>query len=162
MSFRTALLTKLPKAPIIWTQVRYSAPDFSDAGLFYQKAPVISVFHENDTRGYAAYLPNLEPVRSEREHLIIKTHPSAFFNTSLASILRDAGVDTVVICGVSTSGCVRATTLDAMCLDFRPMIVGEACGDRSVAVHESNLFDMDAKMGDVVSVDEAIEHLAKG
>ncbi len=88
------------------------------------------------------------------------------------------GVDTLVICGVSTSGCVRATALDALSYNFRPMVrqlsltttslltaikvVGTACGDRSPAIHDSNINDMDAKMADVVSEAEAIEHLKAG
>ena len=68
-------------------------------------------------------------------------------------------IDTLVICGVSTSGCVRATTQDAIAYNLRPMVVGVACGERSKAVHEANLFDIDAKMGDVISEEEACEKL---
>lgn len=110
-----------------------------------------------DTRGYDKLLPGLEPI--EGEDVIVKKHPSAFFATDLAGLLYFKQVDTLVICGVSTSGCVRATTLDAQCWNFRPMIVGTACGDRSKEIHEANLFDMDAKMGDVVGEEEAVEKL---
>ena len=113
-----------------------------------------------DTRGYDALLPGLEPI--DGEDIIIKKHPSAFFATDLAGLLYYKQVDTVVICGVSTSGCVRATTLDAQCWNFRPMVVGNACGDRTQGIHESNLFDMDAKMGDVVGVEEAVGKLKAG
>lgn len=77
-------------------------------------------------------------------------------------MLHLMNVDTLVICGVSTSGCVRATALDAMCYNYRPMVVGTACGDRSVAIHEANIFDMNAKFADVVGEEEAVEHLSKG
>ncbi|EME50356.1 hypothetical protein DOTSEDRAFT_121005 [Dothistroma septosporum NZE10] len=143
--------------PIIWTQVQYTRPDMSDAGLFYKKAPVISVFSATSTRGLNENIPGLEPL--DGEDIILKKHPSAFFGTELASLLQFAGVDTLVICGVSTSGCVRATALDAMCWNFRAMVVGTACGDRSSAIHEANLFDMDAKMADVVTEGEAVERL---
>lgn len=105
-------------------------------------------------------MPGLEPLVGE--DVLLKRHPSAFFGTELAGMLRFKGVDTVVVCGVSTSGCVRATVLDALCHNFRPMIVGSACGDRSPAIHDANIFDMDSKMGDVVSEKEAVEHLEKG
>lgn len=147
-----------PDIPVIHTQVSYSKKDMSQAGLFYHKAPVIDLWLQgNDQNGYSTLLPGLTPLANE--HVIIKQHASAFFGTELCSLLQYLRVDTVVICGVSTSGCVRATTLDALQNNFRPMVVGDACGDRSVAIHEANLFDMDAKMADVVGVEEAVEHL---
>ena len=76
------------------------------------------------------------------EWVVKKKYPSAFFGTTLATDLYTRGVDTVVVCGVSTSGCVRASVLDAMCYGFRPMVVGSACGDRTKEVHEANMFDM--------------------
>lgn len=131
--------------------------------LTFHNLPLKQITHSSlpgDTRGYASLLPGLEPAAGE--DIIIKKHPSAFFGTDLAGLLYFKQVDTVVICGVSTSGCVRATTLDAQCWNFRPMIVGTACGDRSPAIHEANLFDMDAKMGDVVGEEEAVEKLRGG
>jgi nicotinamidase-related amidase len=94
--------------------------------------------------------------------VVVKKHPSAFFGTELSSTLHLLGVDTLVICGVSTSGCVRATALDAMQHNYRPMVVGVACGDRSPAIHDANLFDMDAKFADVVGEEEAVGKLAAG
>ncbi|KAF2171415.1 hypothetical protein M409DRAFT_18531 [Zasmidium cellare ATCC 36951] len=146
--------------PVYWTQVQYEREDMADAGLFYLKAKVLDVWKKGDTRGYDALLPGLEP--REGETVIVKKHPSAFFGTDLASQLYFKQVDTVVICGVSTSGCVRATTLDAQCWNFRPMVVGDACGDRTKEIHNGNLFDMDAKMGDVVGVEETCEKMRKG
>ncbi|CAK3997021.1 Maleamate amidohydrolase [Lecanosticta acicola] len=148
--------------PIIWTTCRYENPDMSDAGIFYQKAKVIDIWHVNDTRGLGDWMEGLEPHEKEGDVVIKKTHPSAFFATTLATQLTGMRVDTLVVCGVSTSGCVRATAMDAMCLNFRPMIVGEACGDRGERVHEGNLFDMDAKVGDVVGLEEAVEKLEMG
>lgn len=106
-------------------------------------------------------------------------HASAFFGTELVGKLISLGVDTLVICGVSTSGCVRATALDGMSYNFRPMVsvtsdlqlprgltihkvVGTACGDRSPAIHDANIHDMDAKMADVVGEAEAIKYLKAG
>ncbi|KAK0256714.1 hypothetical protein B0A54_06847 [Friedmanniomyces endolithicus] len=145
--------------PIIWTQVSYRK-GMRDAGLFYAKSKQLDVWEEGNVRGYDGLVSGLEP--EEGEEVVVKRHPSAFFGTELAGTLHLMEVDTLVICGVSTSGCVRATTLDAMCHNYRPMVVGTACGDRSPAIHDANLFDMDAKMADVVTEDEAIKHLKAG
>ena len=107
------------KIPVIWTQVSYKK-GMRDAGLFYTKSKMLDVWEEGDERGYDALMPGLEP--AEGEDVVVKTHPSAFFGTSFASKLHLLNVDTLVLCGVSTSGCVRATTLDAMCHNYRPMV----------------------------------------
>lgn len=146
--------------PLVWTRVEYTEPDMSDAGLFFRKAPLLTVFQKGNETGLESWLPGLEPRAGEI--VIPKRYPSAFFATDLNTRLQVNGVDTIVVCGVSTSGCVRASTLDAMCLGFRPMVVGEACGDRSPEIHEANMFDMNAKMADVVSEAEAIEKLRAG
>jgi maleamate amidohydrolase len=91
--------------------------------------------------------------------VVVKQYASAFFGTSLASTLRVAGVDTVVVTGVSTSGCVRATAMDALNNGLRPQVVREACADRSPALHEGNLADLDAKYADVSELAEALAHL---
>lgn len=106
--------------PVIWTKVRYTSPSMADAGLFYSKAKALSVWQDGDTRGLGAYVEGLVPEKSES--IIEKQYASAFFGTTLATQLSVAGIDTLVICGVSTSGCVRATTLDAMQNGFRPMV----------------------------------------
>lgn len=108
------------KVPLIWTRVEYTEPDMSDAGMFYLKAPLLKVFSkENETR-LKSWVPGLEPV--ENESVIVKRYPSAFFATDLSTRLQLKNVDTLVICGVSTSGCVRASTLDAMCLGYRSIV----------------------------------------
>jgi nicotinamidase-related amidase len=104
--------------PVIWTKVEYN--DMSEAGLFYLKAKALDVWQKGDTRGYDAWVDGLVP--KDGEVVISKKYASAFFGTDLATRLRVLGVDTVVICGVSTSGCVRATSLDAMQNGFRPMV----------------------------------------
>jgi nicotinamidase-related amidase len=106
--------------PLLWTRVEYTQPDMSDAGVFFCKAPLLSVFLKGNESGLESWLSGLEP--KEGDVVISKRYPSAFFATDLSTRLQLKGVDTLVICGVSTSGCVRATTLDAMCLGFRPMV----------------------------------------
>ena len=92
----------------------------AEAGLFYLKAKALDVWQTGDNRGYDAWVDGLVP--REGESVLVKKYASAFFGTDLSTRLRVLGVDTVVICGVSTSGCVRATSLDAMQNGFRPMV----------------------------------------
>jgi nicotinamidase-related amidase len=163
------------KAPLFWTRVEYTEPDMSDAGVFFCKAPLLTVFQKGNETGLESWVPGLEP--KDGETVIPKRYPSAFFATDLNTRLQLKGVDTLVIVGVSTSGCVRASTLEAMCLGYRPMVrtctrssaradrvqvVSEACGDRSPEIHDANMFDMNAKMADVVPEGEAIEKLRAG
>lgn len=108
------------KVPLIWTRVEYKEPDMADAGLFFCKVPLLDVFQRGKETGLESWLPGLEPAAGEV--VVSKRYPSAFFATDLATRLHLSNIDTLVICGVSTSGCVRATTLDAMCLGFRPMV----------------------------------------
>lgn len=96
---------------------------------------------------------------TECDIVIEKNKPSPFFETPLESFLRYDGVDTLVVCGVSTSGCVRAAVNDAFAHNFRVIVVEEACGDRSAMAHKANLFDMDMKYADVESLDEVIPEL---
>jgi nicotinamidase-related amidase len=116
-----------PSTPVIWTKVEYDSPDMSDAGLFYLKAKALDVWKKGDTRGYDTWMEGLVP--EEGEVMITKKYASAFFGTDLGTRLRVLGVDTLVICGVSTSGCVRATALDAMQNGYRPMV---SCKDGNV------------------------------
>jgi maleamate amidohydrolase len=139
---------------VIWTVVRY-APGLEDGGLFVRKVPALACFAEGAPGGWGE--PTVRP--APREPVVVKQYASAFFGTSLASTLRAAGVDTVVIAGVSTSGCVRATAMDALNAGFRPHVVRSACADRTPALHENNLADLDAKYADVVELDEALAHL---
>jgi maleamate amidohydrolase len=85
------------------------------------------------------------------EIVVIKQYSSSFFGTSLPSILTSLECNTLICCGYSTSGCVRASTLDAMQYGFNPYVVRDACGDRHAGVHDSNLFDMDQKFAEVVT-----------
>jgi maleamate amidohydrolase len=140
--------------PVVWTAVRY-APGLADGGLFVQKVPALACFADGAPGGWGEL--TLKPRAGEP--VVVKQYASAFFGTSLASTLRVAGVDTVVIAGVSTSGCVRATAMDALNSGFRPQVVGAACADRTAALHENNLVDLDAKYADVTDLAEALAHL---
>lgn len=106
--------------PVVWIQVEYTHPDMADAGLYYRKAKVLSVWQRDDPRGLMECMEGLEP--GPMDVVVKKKYVSAFFGTSLATELKLLGVDTLVICGVSTSGCVRGSTLDAMQYGFRPMV----------------------------------------
>jgi maleamate amidohydrolase len=96
---------------------------------------------------------------SPHDVVILKTKPSAFFGTPLLSFLVDLKVDTLMVCGVSTSGCVRATVIDAFSNNLRVQVIEDACFDRSEASHAINLADMNAKYSDVISSSVAIDHL---
>jgi len=137
--------------PIIFTNVAY-AKGGADGGQFFRKVPALRAFEPGSP--YAAFPATLQPEPGEL--VFTKQYPSAFFGTSLASTLHTAGVDTLFITGYSTSGCVRATALDALCHGFAPFVVREGCGDRDSRPHEQNLFDMQAKMAEVVSEREAV------
>jgi maleamate amidohydrolase len=88
------------------------------------------------------------------ETVIRKTRASAFFGSDLASLLADRGVDTVVVAGCTTSGCVRATVVDAISHDFRPFVLSDCVGDRSIPAHDANLFDMEQKYADLLEVSD--------
>jgi len=137
--------------PVIFTNVVYQ-PGGADGGLFYRKVPVLKLFDRGSAAG--TFPPSLQPLPTET--VVSKQYASAFFGTSLASTLTTMKVDCLLITGFSTSGCVRATALDALQHGFAPFIVGEACGDRHRAPHEANLFDLQAKYGEVVSERAAI------
>ena len=137
--------------PVIYTNVEYE-PGGLSGGMFFKKVPALKAFVKGSPEG--AFPPSLQPAADEL--IVTKQYPSAFFATHLASTLRAAGIDTVFLTGFSTSGCVRASALDALCHGFAPFVIREACGDRDVRPHEQNLFDMQAKMAEVVSEAEAI------
>ena len=143
--------------PVVWTVVRYTA-GLTDGGLFVRKVPALAAFAENAGGGWGEIAPPLTP--RPGEPVVAKQYASAFFGTWLASSLNAVGVDTVVISGVSTSGCIRASATDALNNGFRPLVVRQACADRSVALHENNLADLDAKYADVIDLDEAVDGLA--
>jgi maleamate amidohydrolase len=156
----TAIVRLLSEArsagiPVVYTTVSYSEPDRRTAAAFIEKIPALltleagSRWVEIDAR--IAPLPD-EPVLN-------KLFASAFFGTTLAAFLAAEGCDSLIVTGASTSGCIRATVVDAIQHGYRVVVPREAVGDRNPAAHEANLYDIDAKYGDVVSVQEVTAHL---
>ena len=140
--------------PVLFTKVVYG-PGGVDGGIFYRKVPSLEVFQVGSPLGE---IPDeLAPLPDET--IIHKQYASAFFGTSLASTLTTLGVDTLIVTGLSTSGCVRASAVDAMQHGFIPVVVRDAVGDRDPRPHESNLFDLQAKYAAVVGEAEVIEWL---
>ena len=146
---------RLARIPVIYTSVVYHKSGI-DGGRFFEKVLPLSQLTAGSPM--AAWPAGLVP--GDDELVISKQYPSAFFGTSLAATLTAHGIDTLIITGVTTSGCVRATCTDACSNGFIPIIVREACGDRHEGPHEANLFDMNAKYGDVVGEAEAVAYLA--
>ena len=141
--------------PIVFTTVSYGEADKATAAAFIDKVPALLTLEAGSR--WVEIDPRIAPLPSEP--LLNKLFASAFFGTPLASLLAAAGCDGVIVTGASTSGCVRATVVDALQHGYRPIVPVEAVGDRNAAAHEANLRDIDAKYGDVVPLAEVIEHL---
>ena len=140
--------------PVIYTNVVYH-PSGMNGGRFFQKAMPLRHFVEGSEMG--AWANGLTPAPDEL--VISKQYPSAFFGTSLSSTLAASGIDSVILTGITTSGCIRASCVDACSHGFIPIVVAEAVGDRHSAPHEANLHDMEAKYADVVSEAEVTRYL---
>ena len=141
--------------PVVFTTVAYRESDKLTAAAFIDKVPALLTLEAGSR--WAKIDPRIAP-RTE-EPILNKLFASGFFGTGLSSLLTAAGVDTLVVTGASTSGCVRATVVDALQYGFRPVVPREAVGDRNLDAHEANLYDVDSKYGDVVSVEEILEYL---
>lgn len=133
------------------------ADDGADNNVFSLKVPSMLGLKEDDPN--SAIVPELAPAPGEL--VVRKTVPSAFFGTSLAAWLAQRGVQTLVVAGAVTSGCVRASVVDAMQFGFRPLVLSDCVGDRAIAPHDANLFDMEQKYATVMKRDEALAALAK-
>lgn len=131
------------------------ADDDSDANVFSAKVPNMLTLKEHSHA--SAIVPELAPRAGEL--VVRKNVPSAFFGTSLAPWLTGQGVQTLVIAGCVTSGCVRASAIDAMCWGFRPIVVSDCVGDRALGPHEASLFDLQQKYADVITLDQLREGL---
>ncbi|GLW33179.1 isochorismatase family protein [Actinoplanes regularis] len=142
--------------PVIWTRVRFADASCAEAPLFAAKVPALRVFADGSE--FAGFAPPLSPAPGEL--VVVKHYASAFAGTSLAAWLASHHIDTLVIGGFSTSGCVRASALDALQNGFRPMVVRDACADRDAGPHDANLFDLNAKYADVIDLPEARTELA--
>jgi maleamate amidohydrolase len=143
-SFRSHML------PVVFTTVAYRHP--AEASLFRQKVPLLNELVVGGP--LAAIDPRLKPQAGEI--VLNKGVPSAFFDSPLRQMLCNLGVDSVVVCGFSTSGCVRATAVDALQSNFRLVVVADACGDRDREAHAANLRDIGLKYGEVVEIDIAL------
>jgi maleamate amidohydrolase len=141
--------------PVVYTTVSYTEGDKTAAAAFIEKVPALLTLEAGSR--WVDIDPRLAPL--PHEPVLNKLFASAFFGTALSSLLAAAGCDSVIVTGASTSGCVRATAVDALQHGYRPLVPRDAVGDRNPAAHEANLYDIDAKYGDVVSVDEAVAHL---
>ena len=144
------------RIPVIHTNVVYQLGG-KDGGVFFRKLPALTCFEQGLHPELAAFGEGLEPANGET--VISKQYASAFFGTSLAATLTSLGVDTVLIAGVSTSGCIRATAVDACQNGFIPLVVRDAVGDRHPAPHEASLYDLQAKYAEVISLEAAQKYL---
>ena len=140
--------------PIAYTRIVY-AEDGSDMGSFCLKVPGLETLIEDSPAGQVA--PDLAPQAGEL--IIRKTQPSAFFSTGLAAWLVSKQVDTLIVTGATTSGCVRASVVDSMSYNFRTIVASDCVGDRALGPHEANLFDMGQKYADLKTCDEVVRHL---
>ncbi len=142
--------------PAFFTTVAYE-PSLADAGVWPQKIPGLSGLVLGTRQ--VEIDPRLG--RTEREPVIVKKGASAFFGTNLAALLCAASVDTLIVCGATTSGCVRASVVDAVQFGFPTLVPSECVGDRARGPHDANLFDIQAKYADVVSLEEVLDYLAQ-
>jgi maleamate amidohydrolase len=149
---RTVELLSLARArrwPVAHTRVVY-AEDGSDTSIFTLKVPTL--LRLTETSPLSQIVPELTPATGEA--VFRKKHASAFFGTDLAAWLTFRRVDTLLIAGCTTSGCVRATVVDASAYNLRPIVVTDCVGDRALGPHEANLFDMGQKYADLISLEE--------
>jgi nicotinamidase-related amidase len=141
--------------PVIFSTVIYEEADIKDAGIWALKQKGAQTL----TAGSEAVKVDPRVGMQPKDILLVKKYASCFFGTDLVPRLNSRRIDTLIITGCTTSGCVRATAVDALQNGFRPVVVTEAVGDRSVAAHEQSLFDLNAKYADVVSLDETLQYL---
>ena len=138
----------------MFTTIGYE-PGLKDGGLWLQKVPALGALQVGGQ--WVEIDPRLEP--GDDEPVVLKKGASGFFGTNLASILLTQEVDSVILCGATTSGCIRATAIDLLQYGWPTLVPRECVGDRAQAPHEANLFDIQAKYADVVSVDDALAYL---
>jgi maleamate amidohydrolase len=141
--------------PVVYTTVAYDEGGKQAAAAFIDKVPALLTLEAGT--GWVEIDPRIAP--RPGEPVLTKLFASAFFGTTLASLLVGAGCDSVIVTGASTSGCVRATVVDALQHGYRPLVPREAVGDRNPRAHDASLYDIDAKYGDVISLDEVVDYL---
>lgn len=147
-------LARAKRVPVFYTRVVYSRTGV-DGGVFVRKVPLLRALVEGEP--LADIVDELPP--AAEDVVIVKQYASAFFGTALAPALTSLGVDTVILTGCSTSGCIRASAVDGMQYGFRVIVPRECVADRHPAPHEANLFDINAKYGDVVAKAEVLAYL---
>ncbi|KQX19119.1 MULTISPECIES: isochorismatase family protein [unclassified Sphingomonas] len=155
-SLRLRTLAHKAGLPVFLTQVVISPSDLK-SHLMYRKSKGLALFEQGSQ--FAEFADGLTP--DPRDHLITKLYPSAFFGTALSSLLVADKVDSLIITGLSTSGCVRATCNDSISYGFAPSVVHDGVADRDDRPHQANLFDMGAKYADIVSEDDVARHFEK-
>jgi maleamate amidohydrolase len=143
--------------PVLYTTVSYDDAGKAAAGPFIDKIPALLTLEAGSR--WTEIDPRIAP--EPGEPVLVKLFASAFFGTALSSLLAARGCDSLIVTGASTSGCVRATVVDAIQHGYPPIVPREAVGDRNPAAHEANLYDIDAKYGDVVGLDDILSHLAE-
>jgi maleamate amidohydrolase len=142
--------------PVVFTTIGYE-PSLKDGGLWLQKVPALGELQIGGR--WVEIDQRLEP--REDETIVLKKGASAFFGTNLASILVSQQVDSVILCGATTSGCVRATAIDLLQFGFPTIVPRECVADRAQAPHDANLFDINAKYADVVSLEDALDYVER-
>jgi len=150
-------MCRTAQIPILHTNVAFH-PGGRDGGVFFRKVPALRCFERGASPELAEFATGLEPLPDEP--VFTKQYASAFFGTSVASTLTALTVDTLLIAGLSTSGCVRATAVDSCQHGFIPVVVRDAVGDRAPGPHEANLFDLQTKYAEVVPLKRVQEYLA--
>jgi len=140
--------------PVVYTTIAFEQ-SLKDGGLWMQKVPALGVLQLGGP--WAEIDPRLG--LREDETVLVKKGASGFFGTNLASVLVSQGVDSVILCGATTSGCIRATAIDLLQYGWPTIVPRECVGDRAQAPHDANLFDIQAKYADVVSLEDALVYL---
>jgi len=154
---RLLAATRAARLPVVYTTVAYDEAAKERAAVFIDKVPALLTLEAGSR--WVEIDPRLAPQAGEA--VLTKLFASAFYGTPLASLLAAQQVDGLIVAGASTSGCVRATAVDALQHGYRVVVPREAVGDRNPDAHEANLYDIDAKYGDVVSVQEVLDHLGE-
>lgn len=149
--------TRAANLPIFFSSVAYEDKDLRDAGIWAIKMAGVMTLRAGTPEVEAD--PRLG--RRAGEPLIVKKYASVFFGTDLITRLHTLKIDTLILTGCTTSGCVRATAVDGLQYGFRVMVAREAVGDRAQPAHEQSLFDLNAKYADVVPVDDVLTYLSK-
>jgi maleamate amidohydrolase len=151
---RVLAVAREREIPVIFTTIGFE-PNLKDASLWIEKLPALEELIVGSK--WVEIDPRLG--RREEEVVILKKGASAFFGTNLPSILVSQNVDTIILCGATTSGCIRATAVDLLQYGYPTLVPRECVGDRAQGPHEANLVDIQAKYADVVSVDDALSYL---